>query len=810
MSPRLKFLTVDDFRSIRGSVGVSLDAPAVLIHGPNGTGKTSLLAAMELALTGAVPSLARFDEEYLSYLPHKLAKDGSARISVQADGVGDNREATLVTDGASITGTALLHSGTARFYTERCYLAQATLGRLLEIYEQQDNRTSASPLTRFVKEMLGLDALDALIDGLHAAGDVRRFREVSPLFWAARSDAPKLEQSVKEASDLENARRDELAITESTIRQLIGSTIPVDAPIEAEPLRATLRRLAAEDEARLTALARMRRDLVGAQDQVREALASDAAGERAQAERASITSRQAFEDWRRTSGRELEAIISAAQARFPDVPPIASDPGASQAAATATVRAARDRTQNAINNDDAVAKSLSEVQVALRQGQGRIEQIDKELASSGGPNRQLGEALTAISSHIEDEHCPVCGRDFSEISTTPLAAHVSEEVARLVTAAGRVEALVRDRTATSTAVVAAQRQEGELLSRRLPTERRDALKVELAQLVEWLNALGTLADAATSGSRLLREATQTAQQLSIMNSRQSSISGLRAELTSRAEELSLRPLPPDAPLQQIVMDLIAEVDRRIEEDTVVKRTRERALETLTVLAESRRKVDDAQQQLAQATSRRQKAADCRTEAERRIAVARDLVSRALAVRADEVRHVFNEELNTVWRELFIRLAPDEAFVPAFALPSIPGRPVEAVLETHYRSGGKGGNPRVMLSAGNLNTAALTLFLALHLSVAPTLPWLLLDDPVQSMDDVHIAQFAALLRTLKQHGRQLVIAVHDRQLFEYLTLELSPTFNGDRLITIELGRDADGMTTAPWSLTAFEPDKAIAA
>ena len=197
---------------------------------------------------------------------------------------------------------------------------------------------------------------------------------------------------------------------------------------------------------------------------------------------------------------------------------------------------------------------------------------------------------------------------------------------------------------------------------------------------------------------------------------------------------------------------------------------------------------------------------------RRIAEFRslDLVSRALAVRADEVRQVFNEELNAVWRELFIRLAPDEAFVPAFALPSIPGRPVEAVLETHYRSGGKGGNPRAMLSAGNLNTAALTLFLALHLSVAPTLPWLLLDDPVQSMDDVHIAQFAALLRTLKQHGRQLVIAVHDRQLFEYLTLELSPTFNGDRLITIELGRDADGMTIAPWSLTAFEPDKAIAA
>jgi len=65
----------------------------------------------------------------------------------------------------------------------------------------------------------------------------------------------------------------------------------------------------------------------------------------------------------------------------------------------------------------------------------------------------------------------------------------------------------------------------------------------------------------------------------------------------------------------------------------------------------------------------------------------------------------------------------------------------AVLETRYRRGGKGADPRTMLSAGNLNTAAFTLFLALHLTVTPKIPWLLIDDPVQSMDEVHISQFA---------------------------------------------------------------------
>jgi exonuclease SbcC len=245
-------------------------------------------------------------------------------------------------------------------------------------------------------------------------------------------------------------------------------------------------------------------------------------------------------------------------------------------------------------------------------------------------------------------------------------------------------------------------------------------------------------------------------------------------------------------------------------ETRRKAAGEQALQTLAILSDVCERLRGAERQHLDLQQRQALSTSRRAESERRIAVARDLVARTQAVRSDEVRRVFNEELNAVWRELFIRLAPDEAFVPAFALPEVAGRPVEAVLETLYRSGGKGGNPRAMLSAGNLNTAALTLFLALHLSAPPMLPWLVVDDPVQSMDDVHVSQFAALLRTLKQHGRQVIIAVHDRQLFEYLVLELSPAFNGDRLVTVELGRNADGFTTAPWNLMSFEPDRAIAA
>jgi DNA repair protein SbcC/Rad50 len=80
-----------------------------------------------------------------------------------------------------------------------------------------------------------------------------------------------------------------------------------------------------------------------------------------------------------------------------------------------------------------------------------------------------------------------------------------------------------------------------------------------------------------------------------------------------------------------------------------------------------------------------------------------------------------------------------------------------------------------------------------------------------MDEVHVAQFAALLRTLaKEHHRQIVVAVHERPLFEYLTLELSPAFAGDKLITVELSRPNGGMTVAEPTYYNYIPDKAVAA
>jgi exonuclease SbcC len=312
------------------------------------------------------------------------------------------------------------------------------------------------------------------------------------------------------------------------------------------------------------------------------------------------------------------------------------------------------------------------------------------------------------------------------------------------------------------------------------------------------------------GDRLRDDAVRVARSAVALKNADQSVVALRNGLEDLGRRVGIE-AGDDMPTGELLQRVRSAIQGREETLTRRQRARRSAVEAVASLVASNRELANLQAQqreaeTALATLRRQKA-----DADQLIDLAKDLVKQTREARGRVVRRVFNDELNAVWRDLFVRLAPEEPFIPAFAIPDVAGADIEAVLETHHRRGGKGGNPRAMLSAGNLNTAALTLFLALHLSVKAKLPWLVIDDPVQSMDEVHIAQFAALLRTLsKQMNRQVIVAVHERSLFDYLTLELSPAFEGDRLNVIELGRSAIGQTTSRWDPKLFVADRAIAA
>jgi exonuclease SbcC len=153
----LKELDITNFRSIRGHVHAPLDAKVVLIHGENGAGKTSLLSAIEYGLTGNVQALHRADPDYAKHLLHRSATEG--KIAVKTDNGGIEKRFDAVLDETGAHSWSKLEPREASFFSERAFLPQSLLSQLLQIY-QESRSDAASPLARFVGNLLGLDRLD--------------------------------------------------------------------------------------------------------------------------------------------------------------------------------------------------------------------------------------------------------------------------------------------------------------------------------------------------------------------------------------------------------------------------------------------------------------------------------------------------------------------------------------------------------------------------------------------------------------------------------------------------------------------------
>lgn len=810
MNPRLKSVTITDFRSIRGTVTFPLDSPVVLIHGQNGAGKTSLLSAIELGLTGQVASLARIDPTFESHLVHKAASEG--KVSITTEGLAElNQSAEIASINKKFTGKGVLSPSLSRFYGERCYLAQSTLARLLEIYQHKDARLTESPLTKFVKELLGLDQLDALVEGLHDAGDVRRLRTGASDYWNVRELIPKLESEIVRLTKEQSILNDEiLQLTQGVQERLVVMGLPERSDIRSHQALAQLESESTEPE--LQRLAKIRRDIGAVIEQWSTVQSGVTAVEREAAEARSKISGELLQRWRDESGKQLEAVFSAMATYFSDLPsPSSTRPAHARSVAVEIISTELKRCDSVLARDSEDAKQLAMLDEGIAKFRSRIAVLDEQITKHAAAAGSLAEALNGILPHVHSENCPVCSRNFGEVSGRSLRDHLSSQISMLTESAGRLQALTKDRVEGATFLANAERSREIVSGRLLTNEARDELKTRVARLSESQLALQQLESAVAEGEKVITEAREASSSLNALRLNDQKATTIRAAAQKFATDLNLPTIGDSEPLIVALNRFHSYVSKAEEALTIKEATRKEANASLNQLKVLEVQSQSMAKTMAENRERIKRLAELKEIADRRISQAKDLSRRARDQRTAIVRRVFNESLNAIWRDLFVRLAPDEPFVPAFALPESDGGAVEAVLETLYRSGGKGGNPRAMLSAGNLNTAALTLFLALHLSVKPDLPWLLIDDPVQSMDEVHIAQFAALLRTLsKQLGRQVIVAVHEKPLFDYLALELSPAFPNDRLITIEIGRAADGKTVIDYEPQVWVPDQAVAA
>ena len=107
----------------------------------------------------------------------------------------------------------------------------------------------------------------------------------------------------------------------------------------------------------------------------------------------------------------------------------------------------------------------------------------------------------------------------------------------------------------------------------------------------------------------------------------------------------------------------------------------------------------------------------------------------------------------------------------------------------YQERGIDANPLLVFSEGQLNVVALSYFLGMALNAREaTLPFLLLDDPLQALDVVAILSFSDLCRQVRS-SRQLLLTTHDRRFADVLVRKLSPRDSDQTLIV----HDFEGWT-----------------
>ena len=96
------------------------------------------------------------------------------------------------------------------------------------------------------------------------------------------------------------------------------------------------------------------------------------------------------------------------------------------------------------------------------------------------------------------------------------------------------------------------------------------------------------------------------------------------------------------------------------------------------------------------------------------------------------------------------------------------------------------DPKDYLSSSQMNVLAVSVFLALNLGIA-TLPLsaAILDDPLQSLDDLNLLGLIDLLKRMREQ-RQMLLSTHDHRFASLLERKLRPVTDSQRTILVELG------------------------
>ena len=286
-------------------------------------------------------------------------------------------------------------------------------------------------------------------------------------------------------------------------------------------------------------------------------------------------------------------------------------------------------------------------------------------------------------------------------------------------------------------------------------------RTRLASRGERLTALAApLADARRAATEAAEGATAAQSHLKHLEERHAATERNRSTIASTYARLKFQASPDDP--------ASAEKAQFAEQGTIVRL--ERALSML----ESSSAVDRVkalESRIASLREQIERESARLANTERAAELARQIENAARTV----ANQILTEQFDTVMpllKELYRRLRPHADWTE---IESNFGGKVRGSLNFVV---GDGYNPQFLFSSGQRRAAGLAFLLAVHLS-RPWCRWrtLLLDDPVQHIDDYRALNLVEVLAAIRRTSRQVIVAVEDPALADLLCRRLRSSAGG---------------------------------
>jgi DNA repair exonuclease SbcCD ATPase subunit len=144
------------------------------------------------------------------------------------------------------------------------------------------------------------------------------------------------------------------------------------------------------------------------------------------------------------------------------------------------------------------------------------------------------------------------------------------------------------------------------------------------------------------------------------------------------------------------------------------------------------------------------------------------------------------EMGPLLQNIYARIDPHPTFrLVTFLSRVVRGRGRLATVVSDPIDEKESDVPTAVLSSSQINALAVSVFLALNMGIGKApLSVTMLDDPLQSLDDVNLLGLVDLLRRVMGR-RQLCVSTHDTRFGNLLARKLRPSGESGRTIVIEL-------------------------